>query len=248
MGIFSSILGAVAGPLIGGIFGSKKPEPQTTTSRIDLKQIIKDSEASGFNPTTVLRSVGGGFSTTTTSGGVSRPGLFQSIGSGLAAGVQAAFDYNPLDEQRAQVEYGIQKAQLRRINQSPNYYPGLGDGGVATGSRYQTTIPKTNVTKQTLANGLNPFAGETMVTNPYPVGSRWQVNPDFKDAEMSETRYGDIIQEIAGVGNLVVDTAHNVNRLVSRLPTDGGTGFWGPFPSYTEYLKPKKHRQQSGGW
>lgn len=55
MSIFGSIAKAVAGPLIGGLFGKKKAKAQG----VDYKKLRDDALAAGFNPLTALMAGGG---------------------------------------------------------------------------------------------------------------------------------------------------------------------------------------------
>lgn len=56
MGLFATVLGAVAPPLINGIFGSKK---KAKAQGVDYVKLRRDAEAAGFNPLTALLAGGG---------------------------------------------------------------------------------------------------------------------------------------------------------------------------------------------
>jgi hypothetical protein len=204
VGIFSTIVGAVAPALIGGLFRRKQKPPkqsiQTVKNEVDYEQLRKSAEAAGFNPLTALRNGGSAGFTQTHSPVLSARtsnSIIEGIGAGLSAGVQAAFDYNPLDEQRAELELEIMKGQLDNISRANKSEYKFGEVPVATGTRNVSVGPL-------------PEAGITTVTNPNPVNSGQEVHPHFKDAEHSETRYGDLVQEVAGLQNLIADGYWNL--------------------------------------
>ena len=136
-----------------------------------LKGIVKGAEAAGFNPLTVLRGGGGaGFQQThapVLSGNeYASASVGDALAAGLGAGVQAAFDYDPLSEEKSQLELEIMRGQLRRINGGNAEYTRLGGAPAATGSRYRTSVPGTPVTNATLATGDEKEQGKRTVTNP----------------------------------------------------------------------------------
>ena len=112
MGLFGTILGAVAGP-IAGLF--KKDKPQVTENRVDYKRMVKDAQAAGFNPLTVLRNGGSaGFSTQ-----IHHPALSSGgIGDLIATGISAAASYDPMAEQSAELQYRIVQEQLKQLQNS----------------------------------------------------------------------------------------------------------------------------------
>ena len=55
MGIWANVLGAVAGPLISGIFGNKEKPRQTGINYVKLRH---DAQKAGFNPLTALMAGG----------------------------------------------------------------------------------------------------------------------------------------------------------------------------------------------
>lgn len=55
MSLLGKIAASVAGPLVSGLFGSKKPKAQG----VDYLKLRRDAEAAGFNPLTALLAGGG---------------------------------------------------------------------------------------------------------------------------------------------------------------------------------------------
>lgn len=210
--------------LLSGIFGRKSAKKQEARARAaaredyiwerteGLKHLVAGAEAAGFNPLTVLRGGGGaGFTQThapvLSASAYGAAALGDALSAGLETGVQAAFDYNPLDEEKAELELDIMRGQLRRINQ--DFVSRVGGAPVATGSRYKLGDPA--------LSKMGPVeVGRVTVTNPHSAGKGWDVNPNFADAEMYETRYGDVAQEIGGAANVVADTLYNQRGRLSR--------------------------------
>lgn len=205
MSLFGSIFKAVAGPVIGGLFG-KKDKPQTTTSTVNYVAMRDNAIKGGFNPLTALRNGGSaGHTTQTTSGGAMSSRGF--IGEALSSGLQSAFAYDPNAEYKAGLETDIMEAQLENI-QASTYKMNHAFGNnlpSATGrQRVAQTAPL--VTGKAL-----PFeAMPATVTNPWKNAS---VNPNYSDAEAGEARYAEIGAEAIGLRNAVVDTYHNSPNL-----------------------------------
>lgn len=107
MGIFSSILGAVAKPLIGGLF-DKKPEPQTTT--INYKQMVTNARAAGFNPSSALRAGGSSGFTTTTPALSSRNFISEALQDGFSAALNYKQDQR--DNEREALGLEVMKQDL----------------------------------------------------------------------------------------------------------------------------------------
>lgn len=186
-----------------------------------LKHLVAGAQAAGFNPLTVLRGGGGaGYQQTHTPilsmSAYQGANIGDALAAGLQTGVQAAFDYNPIDEEKAQLELQIMQGQLRRINRENDMaVTRIGGAPTATGSRFK------------LSRQSPPTQGETTVTNPLPLG--WHVNPKLVDAEAWERRYGDIAQEVGGGINAVGDTYYNqapvLNRSYSSISRSFRTGY-----------------------
>ena len=144
-------------PLIGGAIGAvgsflsaqaaNKPQTQTQTGSIDLKRLVADAEAAGFNPLTIVRAGGlAGYASTTfaTSGGGNSPfgAALQTFGSGVAA-----WQYDPYSQQRQAMEFKLAQAQLDNLNASTaalgsrNVY----GGGVLSGTGVKPPSPGTQL-------------------------------------------------------------------------------------------------------
>lgn len=254
----------VGGRLLGGLFGRKSErdaqraaiaQRNWAADREDtqIQRMAEDADAAGINRLVALRGGGSaGYAQTHMPilSGNAVATAAHGAAAGLAAGVQAAFDYNPLDEQRAMIEMELMQAQIGRINQDMALDTRLGENPTATGSRFSSTVPGGADTAVTLANGGQREPGRRMVTNPHNAGT---VNPEYIDAEMCEARYGDMAQEVCGVRNAIVDTVGNIHRAwTSRVNGDNSYGgnaslltqlFGRPTPAQTV-----SNRFQHHGW
>lgn len=138
--MFGSILGAIAGPLIGGLFGSSRSsKPQVTTNEVDYVKLRKNAERGGFNPLTALRHGGAAGHMVTTHPALSTPGPGAAIGQGLAEGISALASGGPWNVRSAaptqsneiaadQLTYQILEKQLRNFTTNlPQSKAGFGD-------------------------------------------------------------------------------------------------------------------------
>lgn len=211
MGLFSSILGAVAGP-IAGLF--KKDKPQVTENRVDYKRMVKDAEAAGFNPLTVLRNGGSaGFSTQ-----VHHPALSSGgIGDVLATGINAFASYDPMAESRAELEYQLVQEQLKSVQRSNrnemrsfNVPQHTGTSARYSSGGFSGSVP--------LARS-NGSGGTLAVTDPW-TGSIFdpflKVHPGLPDADTGSTRYGEIIEMLGGIGILGGDLAYSGYKAANK--------------------------------
>lgn len=200
MGLFSSIVGAVAGPLIGGIFGKKKDKPQEVVNRVDYGRMVKDAEAAGFNPLTALRNGGSaGF------GVQSMPSMTGNNiwGDTAAAAFNAWNNYDPHAQKRESLSDSLMQAQLANIQ-----------ADTALKMNPRSLVPKKNsfnvpvkLAAQTtkgiglaaapagLGSPTIPEAGDVAVTNPFQT---MKVDAKVRDAQNFEDRYGD--SELGSMG------------------------------------------------
>lgn len=215
MGLFTSILGAVAGP-IAGLF-KKKEKPQVTENRVNYVQMVADAEAAGFNPLTVLRNGGSaGYGTQT-----QHPALSSSFGSRLgdvlATGVSAWAGFDPQAEQRAELEYNLVQEQLKSAQRSNRPTRSFGDvptytgtssrassGGFSTGVPVASMNPGGSVQSRT-----DPWTGS--IFDPY-----MKIHPGLPDADTQSSRYGEIVEMIGGVGVLGGDLAYSGYKYANR--------------------------------
>ena len=201
---WQAILGTVAqaaAPIIGKLFGGSSE----SSGRVDLKQLVKDAQRAGFNPLTVLRNGGAaGYQQT------QHPSL--SMGSVVAEALGAVghnlVNYDPHAAAKRQAETAMHNAMLENLQADTALKGRMGFTNVPVKTGASVVAPVT------LATGPAPVVGETTVTNPFPAGG--EVNPNLKDAESGEARYGDILQEVFGVFNAVGDLAHNVRRFTTE--------------------------------
>lgn len=208
MGLFSSILGAVAGP-IAGLF-KKKEKP--VENRINYKQMVKDAEAAGFNPLTVLRN---GASAGYTSQ-VQHPALSSGFGDVLATGLNAWANYDPMSEKRADLEYQVVQEQLKQLQQKDTRERRSFDAPNYSGT--STRVSSGGFTNSVPVARTNP-GGQLTVTDPWS-GSVFQdylsVHPGLPDAETGSTRYGEIVEMLGGIGILGGDLAYSGYQLANR--------------------------------
>lgn len=152
--MLGSILGAVAGPVIGGLFGSKKQKTVTENKPPDGAAIRKEALRGGFNPLTFLRATGGsgGGGTTTQSGGSLSSGSW--IANAVSAGFSAWQDVQDNTRQEAAdaLKQDIMREELaimkeRRAGPKPGGYgfsiPTVRSTGVSsTGTAKRREQPK----------------------------------------------------------------------------------------------------------
>ena len=221
--MWGSMIGAgisAGSSLLGGLLGRSSAKKEARRARkwaahredTRLQRLRKDADAAGVNVLTALRggAGAGGYVTHAPSlGGDTIASALGLAGDALARGVQAAFDYDPLDERRSNLELEIQEATLRNLNQQMS---GLGAAPVATG------MTRTSAGGGVLGGTSTPDIGRTSVTNPHNPSSGWRVNPDYLDAQAFEERYGDIVQQFAGVRNAIADFQYNQSIRVDDRP------------------------------
>lgn len=220
MGLFSTILGAVAGP-IAGLFGKKSSgsQKQVVENRVDYKRMVRDAEAAGFNPLTALRNGGSaGFSTQTTT----HPALSsQSVGGGiadaLATGVSAWAQYDPMQEKRADLEYQLVQAQLdavqksnRQVRRSFDVPTNTGTSARSSSGGFSNSVPVARSNPGgTIAGQVDPWTGTLL--SPY-----MQIHPGLPSADSLSGKYGEIVEMIGGVAVLGGDLAYSGYKLANR--------------------------------
>lgn len=140
MGLFSTIAGAVAGPLVSGIFGKSKSAKQP---KLDLGHMVKEANDNGFNPLTVLRN--GGAATSMSGGQPARLSSASFIADAFSRGVEA---WSGFDAQEAQAEQDQLRTQLLQqdLKNQQDYNKKLNSGNFG----YQ--IPRIQTTTRQTAN------------------------------------------------------------------------------------------------
>jgi hypothetical protein len=192
-GLAKGFLGSAASNLAGNMFGSKRG-PQTK-----LVALRRQAEEAGFNPLTALAATGGqGFNSQFTPSLASQDFVRDSI--------QTAFDRNTSqaaqEETRRELENDLLKVQIDEVKR-----------GVNAGPFMPRNVPTNGVTS-VRSNGQAPGHPLDIAGNPttpaLAMSNRtYETDPGASDAEWWETRYGDIVQNIAGVGVFAQDMWHN---------------------------------------
>lgn len=230
LGALIGAVGSIAGGLLGSQPAKNKHRSRSTTSgvtasktktRAHLGQMVAAAERHGFNPLTVLRAGGlaaysatKGTTTSASQSFTKGKGSSSSpapLGAGIAAAANSiggAMDQGP--SQASQAASDAWKG-LRE--------PSLVDQQLAHTSS-PVPVSRTFTQKTPQLTGVPGASGESLqptfeagtVTNPYPVGSGVSVHPQVKDAAAAEERYGDILSNVFGVGNLIADGYHNAKN------------------------------------
>lgn len=204
-------------------------ELANTPLTFDAKGFMKGAEAAGFNPVTFMQ--GGGMALYTkghnaaAAAQIAVPDVFQwggrqaaeipSIGSVAANALSTGFSIyqdgaNRLADQAFQKEMlGLQlnavQASNARRSRSFNV-PFTVGAGTATRSGGGGTYLRSPFSDASIE------AGQRTATNPYRMGN---VDPTVPDAEMAETRYGDLGQELFGATNALNDLWYGITGKTS---------------------------------
>lgn len=203
------------GSLIGGIGALGGGGSNEVVNRVDYKRLVKDATAAGFNPLTALRNGGAaGFSIT------SGPSL--SSGSQIGQAVSGLGDFlssfDPFEDKMREVQFRTQQEQLKGL-QYDNQFKArnlMFDPPAVSGRRVVSAGP--SLGQKALKSELGTLPAETQIpqrTNPYPLGSRIEVNPWLPDMQNWEDHFGDseIMSMIGGALQLGGDAAWNGYRL-----------------------------------
>ncbi len=208
--------------------------------------VVEAAKKVGINPLTAIRAGAGSagavpFAPVLSTGGAN--GWGQAVGAGIETGVQAAFDYNPLDEERSRIELDIMKGQLRRINEGAGIDTRIGGTPVASGSRFRAGGGALSGGKTSLAKGGVVEQGERTVTNPFPTDSGLEVNPNWLDATAGEDRYGEIVGGGAfGAANSLADLYHNRRAIMSSFLKHTARTYGGWLPDGHDRQEPLVHK------
>jgi hypothetical protein len=164
------------------------------------------AEKGGFNPSAVLGATGGsGFSQhhSPVLSLASTGGYIEGMMQGIGGMFSAAYDRDPLQDRRAELEIAVMEAELRNINRL-GQTPGFGQNPRATASRYTTQGPA-------LAN--TPYeAGRRTQTWYAAPGSSWENHPSRPDAEVVETSLGEPAAWLYSPIAAGLDVGHNLRR------------------------------------
>lgn len=235
--------------LLGSIFGGEEKLRQKTTTRtrdrsrqkttpvFKFQAMRQAAEKAGLNPLTVLRSIGPAAvgSLTKNSGYVLNKSRFTSEGGGDPVGdafgsigdmAGAYLSYDPLDQEMKQAQ-----AQGLQIQNA------LGLGQLANLGRTWSGAPTTgalssagNLTRDSFGNplpALGPaLAPQTALQGNTVLGYTIEPSAAFSNAEDYETRYGDIVQMIAGIGIAAADMYKGLGTWANQYSGPSVASVW----------------------
>lgn len=206
MAFWGPIIGAGISAL-GSLFGSNKKEQKTTTE-VDYVKMAENAERAGFNPLTAIRNGGSaGFVTTT------HPAL-SSWGSAFGEAAQilgnALMSWDPQADKRAALENRMLELQLASFDRTNRF------GSDGFGTMIFGDVPTAQGSTRVGPGGRPIAIGDRTATNPFHEDLNIKIDPRQPDAEMAETRYGDLLQEVFGVGVLARDIYHHFKPRVVK--------------------------------
>lgn len=202
----------VVGNLVSKLFGGDDEQ----SSRVDYKQMVRDAEAAGFNPLTVLRAGGASGYTTQSHPALSTASM---IGDGIAAVGNVLNNFDIDADKRRKAEFDLVNAQIENIQTetaqrraSMNAPKRVGSNAVTHGGAPVSDSSLTPIKAvPALAAGDKAFEmGQVSVTN--PSGGRWWVDPTVGDAQHLEDRYGEPGSWLGGVYVGAKDAAYNIKK------------------------------------
>lgn len=211
---WGAIIGAGVG-LVGKLFGGDDDKKES--SRVDYKQMVRDAEAAGFNPLTVLRAGGAAGYTQT-----SHPALssFNPLGAAAEAIGTVAMNYDGEADKRRALEFDLLNAQLENIQtdtkarmRSMEVPVRIGSQAVDAGGR----PIKSASGDLGLPGGFS--VGDISITNPWGVG---KVNPDVPDGQHWGDRYGEPGEWLGGLYVMAQDGTY---MLKNTKPFGTSKGF-----------------------
>jgi hypothetical protein len=176
---------SIAGNVIGGIasYAAAKEQRKQALADQDSQYVRMRNAAqrAGFNPLTVMRATGGaGFTGLPT---ISKAAAFGN----MATGIFDAVRQSPIDKYNKQVR-DLELEQRR--------------AELAIAKKTMGAMSKATAMGMT-GKGNNPEATDSRTAVTTPAGTTSPAN--VSDAEAYEQRYGDIVQEVAGIGILLSD-------------------------------------------
>jgi len=242
MGLFSKIVGAVAGPLVSGLFGSKQ-KPQK--SEVDYKKMVENARAAGFNPLTALRN-GGSAGFTTTAPALSSRSF---VGDALQAGFNQFFGYkqDQLDQERERLQTEIMRQDLANAKAQGDIFKNYGftppSVTTYTGGHENTSRPRLDPVRSSrpLNGVLNPDNTDLKIG-----GVDVKANPNWSDAEEFEKRHGDFAGSLYGLGTSIADTWYNNKDRVQEY--FGVTMSEPPLTSMRRSQRPKSRSNSQRKW
>lgn len=213
---------------------------------------MKDADAAGFNPLTVLRNGGAaGYMSSSSS-----PTLGSRIGSALGTAGNFLANFNPFADKQREAEFDLVQAQIGNLNASTHALrqPRPTMGQLPTWAATNVEQRPISGKAATLSAGAarTPTVETPTVTNPYTRESGLQVDPNTPDAAASEERYGDILSNVFGVGVAIKDAVHNMKN-TKRVDRFGGawkeiTDWWETPDAEITMPKFTVPQRGNGGW
>lgn len=147
--------------------------------------MVRDAEKAGFNPLTAIRNGGSaGFTTSTTTS----PGLSsaQTIGKALGAAGSFFANFDPMADQKKELEYQLVQAQLENLQADTAMRMKASMGGVPT---YTAGAVKRGAGAAALSGApMTPVVSPPTVTNPWHSAN---IDPKVLNGDAFEQRYGD---------------------------------------------------------
>lgn len=225
---WGAIIGAGAG-LVGKLFGGGDDKKES--SRVNYKQMVRDAEAAGFNPLTVLRAGGAAGYTQT-----SHPALssYNPLGAVAEAIGTVAMNYDGEADRRRAAEYDLLQAQLGNIQADTRLKMRSLEVPVRSGSQAvdQTGRPIKSASGDLGLPG-SISVGDLSVTNPFGAGS---VNPAVPDGQHWGDRYGEPGEWLGGAYVMAQDAAYNLKAAAplgtSKSFTERAHDVWNSPVSY----------------
>nr|QJB21404.1 MAG: hypothetical protein [Microvirus sp.] len=213
---------------LGKLFGGGG---ETTTSQVNYKDMVKDAEAAGFNPLTVLRNGGAAGYTQTHHPALSSGAFIADAMAGLG-NVVASID--PMRDATAKLEHEIKQATLESIQADSTYRRkatmAIGGAPVSTGARnvaVQSALARGNgpvpVTTP-IGPNLPAEADRDKIVNPFPTWSGIEIPGWLKSGEAWENVFGDLGTVPASIVGIPAIIGHNAYRLGKKI----GHGSTGP--------------------
>lgn len=187
--------------LVGSLFGGSS-KPQQTSNRVNYKQMVRDAEAAGFNPLTVLRNGGAaGYTASTTPAAP----LSARLADGLNAGVQSFLThFDPHADAMREKQYALIDAQVRNLDATSGaIFPAM-PGGFHMPSTYGGTFEgRASGKAGQLSRATAQGNWDRM--NSGALGLSWGVNPANTPAQEMEDQYGEIPSGVLGTVNWLDD-------------------------------------------
>ncbi|THF60019.1 hypothetical protein [Ollibium composti] len=225
-------------------------------SRQVYSHLVEDAEKAGFNPLTALRNGGGanynaaaGFAPLSRQAPVKQAVAEQAtagagayIGESLSsAGANWLGNFDPYADAARESSYQLVQAQIRNLNASTEGYSrrSFNVPTYEAGAVERRSSGKPAALSASAGNPRVPKIEDPTVTNPW---ESWVVDPNVRDADALEQRYGDAepLQWIYGLYTGARDIAANLsaNRTANEAAWAKKWGPNGPRPAPPPLVTP----------